>query len=99
MNEILSITKSMKWRIAFICFFYLVGFAFCAAWYVEAERRTLNPPNRVFTLNDINWMVKTGAVFLFFGSSVLTAVLVEGVYAVFVRFRLWLLTARSANKY
>ncbi len=78
---------TMKWKIAIICFCYLVGGVLFAAWYIEMQRMVLDPPNGIFNANKINWMVKTGAVFLFLGSSVLTSVLVESAYTLFVRVR------------
>ena len=69
----------MKWKIAMIVCCYVIGAGFLAAWQIEAEKRLLNPPDGVLDLNPIMWMAKTGGVFLFIGTTVLTNLIVRPI--------------------
>jgi hypothetical protein len=61
----------MKWKLAIIVCSYVIGVGFIAVWYIEVEKRILNPPNRHFEINSIKWMLDAGYVFLSIGSTVL----------------------------
>ena len=74
----------MKWKLAIILCSYIIGGAFIAAWYVEAQRLLQNP-NRNVNLNQIMWMMEVGVLFIFVGSSVVTNILVSSVVDFFRR--------------
>ena len=71
--------ESMKWKLTIIIGCYVIGAGFLAAWLIEADKLANNPPNRVFNLNPIMWIAKTGFVFLFIGSSVLVHLIVNKI--------------------
>ena len=63
----------MKWKLAIIVCSYVIGAGFLAAWQIEAEKRLFNP-------KPIMWMMKTGCVFLFIGTTVFTHLIADKIW-------------------
>lgn len=62
----------MKWKPVITIGCLVIGAGFLVNWYMEANR----PP---FNLNQIQWMMKTGCIFLFVGSTMLTHLIAEPI--------------------
>ena len=67
----------MKWKLAIIVCSYVIGAGFLAAWQIEVEKRQFNPPGGAFNPKPIMWMMKTGFVFLFIGTTVFTHLIAD----------------------